>query len=115
MDKSPPPFFRQGPSSNARLVFFGLLSIALLVADARFDALGGLRQGIGNALYPVQRVLLIPRDALATVTRYFTEINSLRHENAELKRIEALNAKALLQIEQLAEREQAAARPRRRS
>lgn len=102
MDKSPPPFFRQGPSSNARLVFFGLLSIALLVADARFDALGGLRQGIGNALYPVQRVLLIPRDALATVSRYFTEINSLRHENAELKRIEALNAKALLQIEQLA-------------
>jgi rod shape-determining protein MreC len=102
MDRSPPPFFRQGPSANARLLFFGLLSIALLIADARFDALGGMRQGIGNVLYPVQRVLLVPRDAIALGGTYATEITSLRQENAELKRIEALNAKALLQIEQLA-------------
>ena len=102
MDRSPPPFFRQGPSANARLLFFGLLSLGLLIADARFDALGGLRQGIGNVLYPVQRVLLIPRDAIALAGTYMTEITSLRQENAELKRIEALNAKALLQIEQLA-------------
>ena len=102
MDRSPPPFFKQGPSANARLLFFGLLSLGLLIADARFDALGGLRQGIGNVLYPVQRVLLIPRDAIALAGTYVTEITSLRQENAELKRIEALNAKALLQIEQLA-------------
>jgi rod shape-determining protein MreC len=102
MDRSPPPFFKQGPSANARLLFFGLLSLGLLIADARFDALGGLRQGIGNVLYPVQRVLLIPRDAIALAGGYATEITSLRQENAELKRIEALNAKALLQIEQLA-------------
>ena len=102
MDRSPPPFFRQGPSASARVLFFGLLSLGLLIADARFDALGGLRQGIGNVLYPVQRVLLIPRDAIALAGTYMTEITSLRQENAELKRIEALNAKALLQIEQLA-------------
>ena len=102
MDRSPPPFFRQGPSANARLLFFGLLSLGLLIADARFDALGGLRQGIGNVLYPVQRVLLVPRDAMALGRSYVTEVTSLRQENAELKRIEALNAKALLQIEQLA-------------
>jgi rod shape-determining protein MreC len=102
MDRSPPPFFRQGPSANARLLFFGLLSLGLLIADARFDALGGLRQGIGNVLYPVQRVLLVPRDSLALASGYVTEITGLRQENAELKRIEALNAKALLQIEQLA-------------
>jgi rod shape-determining protein MreC len=102
MDRSPPPFFRQGPSANARLLFFGLLSLGLLIADARFDALGGLRQGIGNVLYPVQRVLLVPRDAIALAGTYATEITALRQENAELKRIEALNAKALLQIEQLA-------------
>ena len=102
MDRSPPPFFRQGPSANVRLLFFGLLSLALLVADARFDALGGLRQGIGNVLYPLQRVLLMPRDAIGMATSYVTEITELREENAELKRIEGLNAKALLQIEQMA-------------
>jgi len=84
------------------LLFFGLLSLGLLIADARFDALGGLRQGIGNVLFPVQRMLLVPRDTLALGIRYVTEVTSLRQENAELKRIEALNAKALLQIEQLA-------------
>lgn len=102
MDRSPPPFFRQGPSANVRLLFFGLLSLALLVADARFDALGGLRQGIGNVLYPLQRMLLMPRDAIGMATSYVTEITELREENAELKRIEGLNAKALLQIEQMA-------------
>lgn len=102
MDRSPPPFFRQGPSANARLLFFGLLSLGLLIADARLDALGGLRQGIGNVLYPVQRVLLVPRDALTLGGSYLTELTSLRQENAELKRVEVLNAKALLQIEQLA-------------
>ena len=102
MDRSPPPFFRQGPSANARLLFFGLLSLGLLIADARLDALGGLRQGIGNVLYPVQRVLLVPRDALTLGSSYLTELTSLRQENAELKRVEVLNAKALLQIEQLA-------------
>lgn len=102
MDRSPPPFFKHGPSAKARLLFFGLLSLGLLIADARFDALGGLRQGIGNVLYPVQRLLLVPKDALALATGYFNEITELRQENAELKRIEALNAKALLQIEQLA-------------
>ena len=102
MDRSPPPFFKQGPSANARLLFFGLLSIGLLIADARFEALSGLRQGIGNVLYPIQRALLVPRDVLDLSGSYFTEVNQLRQENAELKRIEALNAKALLQIEQLA-------------
>ncbi len=102
MDRSPPPIFRQGPSANARLVFFGLLSLALVIADARFDALGGLRQGIGNLLYPIQRTLLVPRDAIALAGGYMAELTTLRQENAELKRIEALNAKALLQVEQLA-------------
>ncbi|MBA3479035.1 MAG: rod shape-determining protein MreC [Lautropia sp.] len=102
MDRSPPPFFKHGPSANARLLLFGLLALGLLIADARFDALGGLRQGIGNVLFPVQRLLLVPRDTLELTTSYFTEVTSLRQDNAELKRIEALNAKALLQIEQLA-------------
>lgn len=102
MDRSPPPFFRQGPSANARVLFFGILALALLIADARFDALGGLRQGIGNVLYPIQRVLLVPRDTVTLGANYVAEITTLRQENAELKRIEALNAKALLQIEQLA-------------
>lgn len=101
MDTSPPPFFRQGPSANARVFFFTILSIALMIADARFDALSGLRQGIGNALYPMQKMAQTPGRMIGTTTDYVAEVASLRDENAELKRVEALNASTLLQVEQL--------------
>jgi rod shape-determining protein MreC len=101
MDRSPPPFFKQGPSANARLAFFALLAIALLVVDARVRALDALRQGIGTVLYPLQRTLLVPRDVFTLGGDYFTEVARLRDENAELRRLETANARTLLQAEQL--------------
>ena len=35
MERSPPPFFKQGLSANARLLFFSLLAIGLLVVDSQ--------------------------------------------------------------------------------
>ena len=103
MDRSPPPFFKQGPSANARLVFFTLLGLSLLVIDSRTGMLQAMRQGIGTVLYPLQRTLLVPRDALSMGTDYLSEIAHLRTENAELKRVEIANARQLLQVEQLAQ------------
>lgn len=103
MDRRPPPFFRQGPSANARLFFFAIAAIAIMAVDSRLNTLAGLRQGIGNALYPVQMTAQAPRDLLATTTDFLAEVTRLRAENAELRRIEALNARALLQVEQLVE------------
>jgi rod shape-determining protein MreC len=103
MDRSPPPFFKQGPSANARLAFFALLGIAILVIDSRTGMLAAMRQGIGTVLYPLQRTLLVPRDALSISTDYLGEINRLRTENTELRRIETANARQLLQVEQLAQ------------
>lgn len=102
MDRSPPPFFKQGPSANVRLAFFSLLAIALLIVDARFETMSKLRQGIATVLYPVQRTLLVPRELAGTAGGYFVEIDRLRAENAEMRRIEAANARTLLQTEQLA-------------
>src|SRR5690606_25230890 len=102
MDRSPPPFFKQGPSANARLAFFSILAIVLIVIDARMNVLAPLRQGVGTLLYPVQRVLLWPRDTIATIRDYTIDVGRIRAENAELRRLEAVNARALLQAEQLA-------------
>ena len=44
MEHSPPPFFKTGPSPLARLLIFASLSLALLIADARFKYLEVLRQ-----------------------------------------------------------------------
>lgn len=101
MDRSPPPFFNQGPSAHARLAFFALLAITLLVVDSRMGVLGALRQGVGTVLYPLQRTLLVPRDAISLAQEYLGDVNRLRAENAELRRLEAANAKALLQAEQV--------------
>jgi rod shape-determining protein MreC len=101
MDRSPPPFFKQGPSADVRLALFALLALSLLVFDARTQTLAGLRQGIGTVLYPLQRALLVPRDAWANVSGYFGDTSRLRAENVELRRIEAANARQLLQVEQL--------------
>jgi rod shape-determining protein MreC len=102
VDRSPPPFFKQGPSANARLLFFSLAAIALLVVDSRFEMLGRLREGIATVLYPVQRTLLVPRDLVDLGAEYLADVNRLRAENSELRRLEAANANALLQTEQLA-------------
>ena len=103
MERTPPPFFRQGPSADFRLAVFALLALALLVADSRLDLLATLRQGVATLLYPLQRTLLVPRDALAIAADYLGEVGRLRAENAELRRIEAANARTLLQAEQLAD------------
>lgn len=103
MDRSPPPFFKQGPSANARLGFFALLAIALLVIDSRTGMLNAMRQGIGTVLYPLQRTLLVPRDAVSISSDYLGEIHRLRAENGELRRIETANAYQLLQAEQLSQ------------
>ena len=101
MDRSPPAFFNQGPSAHARLAFFAALAVVLLVVDSRLGALAALRQGVGTMLYPLQRALLVPRDALSLGREYLTGVDRLRAENAEMHRLEIANSRALLQAEQV--------------
>ena len=76
MDRSPPPFFKQGPSANARLAFFTLLGLALLMIDARTGLLSAMRQGVGTVLYPLQRVALAPAALLDTALMLMRETAS---------------------------------------
>ena len=50
MQYSPPSFFKQGPDVWVRLVFFSLLSIALLIVDARFQTLDVVRQAVADTV-----------------------------------------------------------------
>jgi rod shape-determining protein MreC len=81
----PPPFFHRGPSPLARLAFFGLLSLALLFADTRYRYLESVRQLVATALYPVQRVLQLPGEAVAYVATYLSSQRALTVDNASLK------------------------------
>jgi rod shape-determining protein MreC len=90
----PPPFFRRGPSPSARLAFFGVMSLALLVADSRFRYLENVRYVASIVLYPVQRVALMPVEAMNYVATYFSSQRALVDENAALKRQMAEQAPA---------------------
>jgi len=59
-DRTPPPFFRQGPSALTKLAFFSALALFLMVADTRFEFARPLRAAVATALLPVQRVLNVP-------------------------------------------------------
>jgi len=59
-DRTPPPFFRQGPSALTKLAFFSALALFLMVADTRFEFAKPLRAVVATALLPLQRVLNVP-------------------------------------------------------
>src|ERR1700680_4244897 len=82
----PPPFFHRGPSPLTRLAFFGLLSLALLFADTRYRYLENVRQVVAVALYPLQRAVQFPGEALGYLGTYFASQQTLASDNAAVRR-----------------------------
>ena len=101
MEYSPPPLFKQGASARAKVVFFSLIAIALLVADSRMRSLSVIRQVVGSALYPLQMAALVPRDAFNRTGDYFSSLTTLQQENRTLTRELSANAQLLQQSQQL--------------
>jgi len=95
MEYSPPPFFKRGPSLLTRFTFFSILSVVLLVADARFNYLQVLRQGIAAAVYPLQRLSSMPAGLVARIGDFFVTQAQLQRDNEQLRRQELLDTGAL--------------------
>jgi rod shape-determining protein MreC len=102
MQYSPPPLFKQGASARAKVVFFSLIALILLVADSRLRSLTAIRQVVGTALYPLQVVAMLPRDATYMVGNYFSSLSAMKKENDKLKYEQVANAQTLQQVQQLA-------------
>lgn len=60
LESSPPPFFKQGYSALTKLVFYGALSLFLMMGDSRFNLSQPLRTGLSFVLYPVQWIAMRP-------------------------------------------------------
>ncbi len=85
MEYSPPPLFKQGPSALARLIFFVVLALVLLLSDARFRTLEIVRGVLGAGLYPLQRAALVPRDIFMGAADLAVTSATLRSENDQLR------------------------------
>lgn len=99
----PPPFFKRGPAPLARLAFFVILSLALLVLDLKYRYLELARQGVATVLYPLQRAAYAPVDLYGQFGGYLSSLSSLQQENDLLRRKELESAQWLLRQQHLEE------------
>jgi len=99
MEHAPPQFFHRGPAPIARLTFFALLSVLLMVLDARFRYAEPLRQAIALAVYPIQQLSIAPVSAIARTREFFASRAELRRENAELRAEKLREAQELLALD----------------
>jgi rod shape-determining protein MreC len=78
LDRTPPPFFRQGTSARTKLILFAALALFLMVADARFALVQQLRAALATVLLPVQRTLLVPVEIVEGGAEYLQGLKAAR-------------------------------------
>lgn len=101
LDRSPPPFFRQGPSATSRLVFFASLAVFLMAADTRLGLVAPLRSALSVVLNPVERALLAPITGLKTANDYLGGVAALRGAMQKSDEQQAQQSQRLLEVEAL--------------
>jgi rod shape-determining protein MreC len=106
LDRSPPPFFKQGPSAFTRLVFFSALAVFLMVADVRWRLTQPARAVVATALHPLELVLMAPGHWRAQVGRYFDGLDLADQERKHAQQQLTEQAGRLMRVQQL-ERENA--------
>src|SRR5688572_27497666 len=71
LDRTPPPFFKQGPSALSKLMVFSALALFLMVADTRFRITQPLRAAGAPVLSPLRGAILRPVRARPLGGEYF--------------------------------------------
>ncbi len=81
-----PPLFRRGPPAEVRLAVLVVLALVLIVVDSQMRILEPVRNVVAQGLYPFQRAVLWPRDAVQRVDEWINAANRIRTENEALQR-----------------------------
>jgi rod shape-determining protein MreC len=106
LDRTPPPFFRQGPSALTKLVFFSALAVFLMVADARLRLAEPLRAALAIALLPAQRVMQVPVEMVKGGAAYLQGLSNALLNERRLREQLVQQAEKLARTEQLAQENQ---------
>ncbi|NYT63926.1 rod shape-determining protein MreC [Alcaligenaceae bacterium] len=100
--------FKRGPTAEFRLFVFIVLALSLLIVDARWRVLDPARQAISVVIYPFQRLMLAPRDAVEHINNWAdaaalarTEKEALQQQRIELAQISTHAAQLAAENEQL--------------
>jgi rod shape-determining protein MreC len=103
LDRTPPPFFRQGPSALTKLIFFSALAVFLMVADTRFKVAVPVRATLAVLLLPVQRTLAVPIDMAEGGSDYLGGLQQALTRESKAEARLAAQAERALRAEQLAQ------------
>ena len=101
LDRTPPPFFKQGPSALSKLVVFSAVALFLMVADLRFGVTQPVRTAMATALYPVQWAVLQPVDLARAAGGYFASLHRAQQSELDALRRLADQAVRTSQLEQV--------------
>ena len=101
LDRTPPPFFRQGPSALSKLTVFSALALFLMVADTRFKITQPMRIVVATALRPVQWVAMQPINWAQGGGKYFEALSSSQSSEELARQRLGLQSQRANQVEQL--------------
>jgi rod shape-determining protein MreC len=76
LDRTPPPFFRQGFSAVSKLAVFSALSLFLMVADVRLNITAPLRSALATVIYPLQWLVVQPVHLVQGIGHYVTTVSA---------------------------------------
>jgi len=103
IDRTPPPFFRQGPSALTKLTFCSALAVFLMVADTRFRLTQPMRTMVATVLHPVERVLRVPIDVWTGIGDYAMGLQHALSAESQARITLARQSERAARVEQLQE------------
>jgi rod shape-determining protein MreC len=102
IDRTPPPFFRQGPSALTKLALFSALAVFLMAADTRWRMTQPLRAALATALLPLQQTLQVPAVLVDNGLSYLQGIKDAQTREAAARQQLARQSERAARTEQLA-------------
>ena len=101
LDRTPPPFFKQGATPLHKLIFFACLSILMMFCDVRWQLTQPLRSMFSLALAPIQWMAQQPGQFSARVEVFFQDKGEAQEEALLAKKQLLAQALHASQVDQL--------------
>lgn len=101
LDRTPPPFFRQGASASSQLALCAALALFLMVADHRLQITQPLRATLATVLLPLQQAAQWPGRVIDATGDYIAGLDRAVAENEALRRQLASQSEAITRAARL--------------
>lgn len=103
VDRTPPPFFKQGPSALSKLMVLSAVAVLLMVVDVRMHWAAPVRSAVSVALYPLQWLALQPVRLAGLTGEHFSSLAAAQKDAQEARAELTRQAQRAALVEHLAQ------------